>query len=72
MFINIYRAKTSIQPKLPAQLEEKLETFMRNIRVLREAHHFPDAMVINMDETPLYFDMPGGSYRSQKEDILYY
>ena len=55
----ICRAKTSIQQKLPAQLEEKLEKFVTNIRVLREAHSFPDAMVINMDETPLYFDMPG-------------
>ena len=44
---------------MPAQLEEKLEKFVTNIRVLREAHSFPDAMVINMDETPLYFDMPG-------------
>ena len=55
----ICRAKTSIQQKLPAQLEEKFEKFVPNIRVLREAHSFPDAMVINMDETPLYFDIPG-------------
>ncbi len=32
---------------------------MKNIRALREAHSFQDTMVINMDETPLYFDMPG-------------
>ena len=31
---------------------------MKNIKDLREMHHFPDAMVINMDETPMYFDMP--------------
>ena len=43
---------------MPAQLEEKLEKFITNVQVLREAHSFPDAMVINMDETPLYFDMP--------------
>ena len=55
----ICRAKTSIQQKLPAQLEEKLEKFATNIQALREAHNFPDAMIINTDETPLYFDMPG-------------
>ena len=43
---------------MPAQLEEKLEKFVTNVQVLREAHSFPDAMIINMDETPLYFDMP--------------
>ena len=32
---------------------------MKNIKDLREMHHFPDTMVINMDETPMYFDMPG-------------
>ena len=55
----IHRAKTSIQQKLLAELEEKLEKFVKNIHALREMHHFPDTMVINMDETPIYFDMPG-------------
>ena len=52
------RAKTSIQQRLPAQLEDKLEKFVDNPRTLRETHHFPDTMIVNMDETPLYFDMP--------------
>ena len=61
-----YRAKTSIQQKLPAQLEAKLERFMNNIKVLRETHKFPDTQVINMDETPLYFDMPGSTTVNKK------
>ena len=32
---------------------------MKNVKKLREMHHFPDTMVINMDETPMHFDMPG-------------
>ena len=52
------RAKTSIQQRLPAQLEDKLEKFVDNFRTLRETHHFPDTMIVNMEETPLYFDMP--------------
>lgn len=43
--------KTSIQQKLPAQLEEKLEKFMENVKVMRETHKFSDEMIINMDET---------------------
>ena len=58
MYTSIYRAKTSIQQKLPAQLEEKLEKFVKNIKSLRVAHGFPDDLIINMDETPMYFDMP--------------
>lgn len=61
----IYRAKTSIQQKLPAQLEGKLEKFVKNITALREAHSFPDTMIINMDEAPMHFDMPG-SHTMQK------
>ena len=61
-----YSAKTSIQQKLPAQLEAKLERFMNNIKFLRETHKFPDTQVINMDETPLYFDMPGSTTVSKK------
>ena len=34
---------------------------MNNIKVLQETHKFPDTQVINMDKTPLYFDMPGST-----------
>ena len=53
-----YRAKTSIQQKLPAQLEKQLERFMKRVKELRKAHSFSPELIINMDETPLYFDMP--------------
>ena len=43
---------------MPAQLEEKLEKFIENVKTMREAHKFSNEMIINMDETPLYFDMP--------------
>ena len=53
-----YRAKTSIQQKLPAQLEKQLESFVKQVKELRKAHSFSPELIINMDETPLYFDMP--------------
>ena len=53
-----YRAKTSIQQKLPAQFENQLESFVKQVKELRKAHSFSPELIINMDETPLYFDMP--------------
>ena len=47
----------SIQQKLPADLERKLEPFMQDIKALRESHKFPDNLIINMNETPIFFDM---------------
>ena len=60
------RAKTSIQQKLPSELEAKLEKFVENVKALREAHGFSDDMIINMDETPIYFDMPSSHTVSKK------
>ncbi len=54
------RVKTSISQKLPAQLEKKLESFMVQIRALRAKHQYPKELIINMDETPMYFDMVPG------------
>ena len=51
------RAKTSISQKLPAQLEQKLESFMVQVRALRAKHQYPSNLIMNMDETPMYFDM---------------
>lgn len=51
------RCRTSISQKLPAQLEHKLECFMNEIRVLRTINDYTNDLIINMDETPMYFDM---------------
>ena len=36
------------------------------MKALREAHKFPDTHIINMDETPMYFDMPGNTTVNKK------
>lgn len=51
------RAKTSIAQKLPAALEEKMATFLRSVQEARKQSKYPDNMIVNMDETPMYFDM---------------
>ncbi len=49
---------TSIQQKLPDDLERKLERFVQDIKALRESHKFPEHLIIKMDETPICFDIP--------------
>ena len=55
-------SRTSVSQKLPAQLEKKLECFLNEVCILRTEHKYPKSLIINMDETPMYFDMvPDGS-----------
>ena len=49
------RRHTSIQQKLPADLEKKLEKLIDTVKTLRERHNFPDELIINMDEKALIF-----------------
>ena len=52
------RRATSIQQKLPQQLQRKLETFLQEITAIRKLHQFNADSILNMDETPIWFDMP--------------
>ena len=45
--------------RLPDDLIPKVSTFVLRIRRLRIQHNFPMSMIGNMDETPLWLDMPG-------------
>lgn len=60
------RRRTSIQQKLPADLEKKLEKMMEEVKTLTERHNFPDDLIINMDESPIYFDIPRSSTVNKK------
>ena len=50
----LLRRHTSIQQKLPGDLEKKLEEFMSSVQALRKHHDFPSDLIINMDETPIF------------------
>ena len=52
------RRATSIQQKLPAQLQKKLETFMHELIAVRSLYNFDENLILNMDETPMWFDIP--------------
>ena len=60
------RCKTSITQKLPAQLENKIECYLTQVRALRARHQYPLELIINMDETPMYFDMLPGQTVNKK------
>ena len=59
-------SKTSITQKLPAQLEKKLEAFLNEVRVRRSENSYLIDLIINMDETPMYFDMVPQSVVTKK------
>ena len=60
------RAKTSIAQKLPAALEEKMANFLQSVQNIREQTKYPSNMIVNMDETPAYFDMASAKTVSQR------
>lgn len=53
------RRHTKISQKLPAQTEELLSNFQQFIIRLRTEKSFAMANILNMDETPVWFDMAG-------------
>lgn len=61
------RCKTSVSQKLPAEFERKIESFLTEVRALRARHQNPFELVLNMDETPVFFDMIPGRTIAKKE-----
>ena len=53
----VLRAMISVAQKLPKDLKLKIETFYKDVQMLRENGKYSKEMIGNMDETPLYFDM---------------
>lgn len=60
------RAKTSIAQKLPAALEEKMANFIQSVQNTRKQTKYPSNMIVNMDETPMYFDMASSKTVSRR------
>ena len=61
------RRQTSIQQKLPAQLEEKISTCPADVKALRTQHNFVDDLFINLDEAPVCFDMASNATIAKKD-----
>jgi hypothetical protein len=56
----VLRAKTSMAQRLPVDLEEKIASFHDFVRRQRERDDYDDMFIVNMDETPVYFDIVPG------------
>ena len=55
----VLRQKTKIAQKLPDDYEEKITNFHRFIIRQRQRFGYDLSFIGNMDETPVWFDMPG-------------
>ena len=56
----LLHAKTSLNQCLPDDLEEKLISFHQFVTTKRKEDEFYDNLIMNMDETPVYFDRQPG------------
>lgn len=56
-----FRRPTHIAQKLPAELDEKRQNFWSFIIRMRRLRNYDLSMIGNMDETPIWIDMPGAS-----------
>jgi hypothetical protein len=48
------RCRTSMSQKLLADLEDKVTSFVKFIKDMREENEFDDEFIVNMDETPVF------------------
>ena len=53
--------KTHIAQKLPKDIDEKVHNFFAFVIKERKRFDFALKNIINMDKTPMYFDMPGNT-----------
>ena len=54
----VIQQKTKIAQKLPEDLEDKVTSFQRFVIKMREKEEYELSQIGNMDETPVWFDMP--------------
>ena len=51
------RCRTSTAQKLPADLEEKVSSFLNFVKNERLEDEYENKYIVNMDETPVFFDL---------------
>lgn len=67
------REKTTVAQKMPPQMEEKILSFHRFVIRMRKLRDYPISNIGNIDETAVYFDMPGSStlhHKGEKTIII--
>ena len=65
------RRRNSISQKLPEQFKEKLSCFYEMCAKFLKIGKYPLALVRNMDETPVFFDMvPNKSFAKKGSQLV--
>ena len=60
--------KTTVAQRMPDHVEDKIVSFHRFVIQMRRLREYPLSHIGNMDETAVYFDMPGNSTLHHKGD----
>ena len=60
-----HNQSNNIAQKLPVALE-KMANFFQSVQSARKQTKYPDSLIVNMDETPMYFDMASPKTVSQR------
>ena len=62
------REKTTVAQRMPDHVEEKIVSFHKFVIRMRKLREYSLSQIGNMDETAVYFDMPGNSTLHHKGD----
>ena len=54
----VYRAKTHSQTLISSDHGEKINSFIKELSELIEKNKYNPRVIVNMDETPVYYDLP--------------
>jgi hypothetical protein len=60
------RRKTTVAQQLPADLIEFQQSFLSYVLYMRMQHNYPLKYIGNMDETPMWFDLPSNTTINKK------
>ena len=67
------REKTTVAQKMPVHVEDKITSFHRFVIRKRKMQDYALGQIGNMDETAVYFDMPGNAtlhHKGEKSVII--
>ena len=65
------RQRTKLAQKLPEDLEEKITLFQSVVIKMRKKEQYDLSQIGNMDETPVWFDMPTSKTVTAKGEKLF-
>ena len=66
----VYETRTHIQSKLPKDFDVKRDEFLKEIEKYILKHNYPADAIVNMDETPIYYDNPRKKNLEKKVNYL--